>query len=123
MKNIYSHGKTFTDKQLKTIDNKKKNNEAFTVLEDFAKETKIMGTETPQELVKKLCLPPLGGEQICEEFEKYGYTLSVSAYDGWEWREDKLTDITESEAWKMIALSSTYWGNFYKNLYYKRETK
>lgn len=121
MKDIYLHGKTFTDEQIKAIANKRQNGGMFTVLEGFASETKIKGTETLQELVKRLCLPPLGGEQICEEFEKYGYTLSVSAYDGWEWKEDKLADITEAEAWKMIALSSIYWENFYRELYYKEK--
>ena len=82
------------------------------------------------EFVLKEITPPLESEYIDDVFKKYGITV-CGIYDGWHWfRKDNISkqaiglgykpieEATETELWKIIAISSRYWEVFYKRSYY-----
>lgn len=121
MKPIYLNGKTFTENDFEKVElSRKEGGIAIGAVDGFASETGIKGTETMQEVLKMFCVPPLGAEQICEEYKKYGYTL-CNIGDSWVWDDKALENVTETECWKMLALSALYWEKFYARLYREKE--
>lgn len=115
-KSIYKNNIVATDEQVKEIQSRGIG--IYTILEGFIEETGIRGDEPFDELVRRFCVPPLGGESIIDEWGKYGYTYT-GIRDGYIWK-DNLKDVTELEAWKMLALSNIYWRECEKN-YRKRK--
>lgn len=110
--NIYFQNEVFTEEEIEKIQKQSIRG----VCGDFAAKTGIRGDETPQELLKRFCIPPLGGEGICDEFNKYGFTYTEIC-DGFQWKEDELKKLSEAEAWKMIALANIYWLKIEKERY------
>ena len=108
---LYRSGKVFTKEEIEEL--KQKTRGMFTIEQDYARTTGIKGDETLQELLKKFGYPCLGGESAFEVIDKYGYTV-CGICDSFEWK-DTVKDISELEAWKIIALSSIYWWKSYKN--------
>lgn len=113
MSSIY-FDKTYTKEEIEKL----KEQSCFRGIEFFVATTGIGGGEPIIELLKKYCVPPLGAESICPEFMKYGHTVS-GICDGWAWRDDILeAQLTETEMWKMVALSNIYWyikqGGYYE---------
>lgn len=87
------------------------------------------------DFVIKHCVPQLGMEYIDDTFKTYGMTYS-GICDGWDWfRKDKMTqyaldnghkpieDASDTELWKMLAMSAMYWEGNYKEWYNKSEEK
>lgn len=107
---LYSNGKVFTKEEIEQLRSRKIG--CRTTKEEYAQTTGIKGDETLQELIEKYAVPPLGGEQIFDVIGKYGYTF-CGICDGFNWTS-KLKEVTELDAWKMIALCSIYWENHYK---------
>ena len=107
---LYSNGKVFTKEEIEQLKNQKTG--CYAIEQYYAKRTGIRGDETLQELIEEYGVPPLGGEYVFDVIGKYGYTI-CGICDGFKWT-DKLKEITELDAWKIIALCSIYWENSYK---------
>lgn len=107
---LYSNGKVFTKEEIAQLKSQKTG--CCTITQYYAKTTGIRGDETLQELIEKYAVPPLGGETVFDVIYKYGYTI-CGIYDGFEWKNN-LKEITELDAWKIIALCSIYWEKLYK---------
>ena len=118
MKSLYLNGTIFTEKDVELLKGKRCG--MFSLEEDYAKRAGLRGNETLEELVKKFCVPPLGAETIFDVFGKYGYTI-CGICEGFRWK-DELKNVSELDAWKMIALSCLYWEAFYKELCERKES-
>lgn len=88
--------------------------------EEYAQVTGLRGDETLQELVKKFATPPMDSENIFAVFGKYGHSFFGVA-EGFKW--DSLENLTELDAYKMIALCSIYWENKYDKWFHELQAK
>lgn len=115
---LYKSGKVYSELEIQAL--KKQTSSKF-IEQEYASTTGIKGNETMQELLENYGVPCLGGEQVFAEIEKYGYTFN-GICSGFKWK-DTISEISNEEAWKIIALSSIYWKNRYENSYDKYENE
>ena len=111
---IYKYGEVFSEKDIERL----KDNKIRTVTENYAATTGLRGDEELQELVRRFAVPPLGGEYIFDVIGKYGHTIS-GICDGFKW--DNLENLTEFDAYKIIAFCAIYWENNYKKWHREKE--
>lgn len=115
---LYKSGKVYSELEIEEL--KEQTSSKF-IEQEYASTTGIKGNETMQELLEKYGVPCLGGEHVFAEIEKYGYTYT-GICDGFKWK-DTISEISNEEAWKIIALCSIYWKCRYAEWYDKEEIK
>lgn len=115
--NIYPDGKTYS---AEFIERRRKQLEDKTIFyaedwDGYAIATGICGNESKYEFLNKYA-PLCCDSEIADCEHKY----SKGAFDGTrKWVESKVTQMSEVEFWKAVALSNIYWKTKYQGWYEK----
>ena len=116
--NIYPNGKIysaeFIEGQRKQI--KEQGWASGTSADDFAIVTGIRGDESRYEFLKKYAVLCHGSE-TADYKNKYSKPYFDETF---HWIENKVSQMSEVEFWKAVALSNIYWEIKYENMYHEK---
>lgn len=107
----------FTIKEIKNLKFYNKDGTPMIDARDKEPVEKVLDkAKTPIEILKSCTVPyEYWGDEL---FNKYGYGVG-GIYEYWNWNID-LQNAEEEHIWKMIALCSIHWENFYHYSYDKQ---